>query len=433
MNRLAIFGFLSLIVVLNSGCTGGQLDIHEAAEKGDTSSVRWLLDDGVNIERKDSNDLTPLDLAAEAGRTKTARFLISQGARESIHAAAALGDLKVVDAKLAAGASVNARNWQQETPLHWAALNGQLAVAKRLLSKGALVNSKNAGGATPLQYAANHGQSAMVDILLKNGASAASRDATLFTAVNVKNTEIIDQLLKSGANINVGEGKDATPLHSAVYTGWINGVVHLLSKGAKINVCDNRGRTPLYIAVDTDWLKDDMANVLIFAGADPNTLDKQGYNPMHVALRNGKLNLVTLMLSRGGRKDYWLASGLGDVKSVRQYLDNGIDVNKHDGLGYTGLHWAALGGSVDVATLFIDRGADINAKNPFGFTPLHVAVRALRYPLINETGSTEVAELLIRRGANVTIKSQNGNTALYYADFYGFYHVAALLRDHGSS
>lgn len=53
-----------------------------------------------------------------------------------------------------AGANVNAKGLDNETPLHDAAVNGHLKLVKLLVEKGADIYAKNSKGKTPVDIAA---------------------------------------------------------------------------------------------------------------------------------------------------------------------------------------------------------------------------------------------------------------------------------------
>ncbi len=52
----------------------------------------------------------------------------------------------------------------------------------------------------------------------------------------------------------------------------------------------------------------------------------------------------------------------------------GADVNGTDRRGWTPLHYAAYGGSKEIAELLIGKGADVNTKDAAGMTPLDFAI-----------------------------------------------------------
>ena len=136
-----------------------------------------------------------------------------------------------------------------------------------------------------------------------------------------------------------------------------------------------------------------------------------------------------------------LAAGiLGNIETVKKYLDDGKDVNAKDDTGMTPLHNAALYGRKEILELLIAEGADVNAKDDARWTPLHYA-----------EGSKEVAELLIAKGADVNAKNdgaewnaknKDGDTPLDVMQTEGDLldtskdkaskkEVADLLRKHG--
>ena len=116
-----------------------------------------------------------LKLEPESASLKD-RAYIGDG-RTALHEAAALGNLNVLNALLAANAEVDARNSSGETPLHLAARFGQLASVKYLVGKGAQVNVKSKfTRSTPLMAAAEMGHAAIIHELMLSGANKGERD-----------------------------------------------------------------------------------------------------------------------------------------------------------------------------------------------------------------------------------------------------------------
>lgn len=83
--------------------------------------------------------------------------------------AAAQGNRKTVEAFLAHGISVNARDRWGVTPLHAAAGGGHLGIAEYLLAQGADVNAVTKYGDSPLEVAFSLNQSAMATLLAERG------------------------------------------------------------------------------------------------------------------------------------------------------------------------------------------------------------------------------------------------------------------------
>ncbi|KAL2455959.1 Integrin-linked protein kinase family [Forsythia ovata] len=82
----------------------------------------------------------------------------------------------------------------------------------------------------------------------------------------------------------------------------------------------------------------------------------------------------------------------GDVKGVRDLLDEGIDVNSIDLDGRTALHIAACEGHLEVVSLLLSRRANIDARDRWGST---AAADAKYY------GNVEVYNILKARGAKI--------------------------------
>jgi ankyrin repeat protein len=77
------------------------------------------------------------------------RPVIGDGATP-LHYAAAMGELDLVQALLAAGAAIDARTWRGQTPLWLACNSGASAVARELLAAGADPNARCVEGYSPL-------------------------------------------------------------------------------------------------------------------------------------------------------------------------------------------------------------------------------------------------------------------------------------------
>ena len=98
----------------------------------------------------------------------------------------------------------------------------------------------------------------------------------------------------------------------------------------------------------------------------------------------------------------------GDLNAVKEFLDQGGNVNLQDEPGMTPLHHAVnsdwKGKNFEMVKLLIDRGANAKAIDDTHHTPLHLA------------SNKETAELLIDAGAEVNAKTKRtGETPLYAA------------------
>ena len=115
-----------------------------------------------------------------------------------------------VENRVKAGADVNVRNEDGETPLHWAARwNRNPEVIALMVRHGTDVNVQDKVGDTPLHWAASSNPNpAVIDVLVRLGADANAQDedgtTPLHWAANFnKNPAVIDALLDAGADASL--------------------------------------------------------------------------------------------------------------------------------------------------------------------------------------------------------------------------------------
>jgi uncharacterized protein len=98
-------------------------------------------------------------------------------------AAAGQGDQAAVDAFLAAGVDINARDRHGSTALMAAAGSGRVDVMQALIAKGADINATKPDGWTPLIAAAQAGSGPAVRALLEAGAQPENGNGEGYTAL----------------------------------------------------------------------------------------------------------------------------------------------------------------------------------------------------------------------------------------------------------
>lgn len=180
--------------------------------------------------------------------------------------AASLGDVKTVEELLNSGINVNARESEDETPLMHAAAEGHSEIVALLLRRGADIYARSANGQTALGRAAIYGHAHTVEILLKSGAnveeSVDQKGTPLMAALNLETAKV---LLLYGADPNAKDEFGRTSLMLAAADGKTDIVKELLEHRSEINQRDNDKKTALSWAKERNQLE--CVHLLKLAGA----------------------------------------------------------------------------------------------------------------------------------------------------------------------
>ena len=159
----------------------------------------------------------------------------------------------------------------------------------------------------------------------------------------------------------------------------------LIAKGADVNTKDEEESTPLHYAASQGFAHEEIAELLIDKGADVNAKNNKGITPLDVAITRHWTHIADLLRKHGGKAgaedSIHVAARIGNIKAVREHLDDGADVNVRDEDESTPLHQAAFYGYVKTTELLVDKGADVNAQMDDGRTPLDIAIMRSARPI----------------------------------------------------
>ncbi|CAB0031871.1 unnamed protein product [Trichogramma brassicae] len=195
--------------------------------------------------------------------------------------------------------------------------------------------------------------------------------------------------------VDARDNEGWTPLHVAIRNGNINLMKFLLTRGAAPNSVTDEGESCLHIICRSDDDDDNMAK-LFFEICDKkhqmvqvDARDNDGRTPLHVSIRNGNINLMKFLLTRGANPNLANENGFTTlhIACQRKYDDvdllkmlfeaadkfnKPLQVDARDKSDCTPLHLALNCGHEQIAEWLLRKGADLNLANAKGSTPLHL-------------------------------------------------------------
>jgi len=153
----------------------GNTALHLAVEEANENLVKFLVDQGSEINAQNLFGQTPLFAAAERGLDRMVRFLLMHGSNPNIatvegvtaaHIAAAGGHLDVLLTLATHGAWLNAQDEEGDTPLHYCVREGHERVVEFLVRDCRVqTDLKNQDLETPLQLASCLEETKLVQLL----------------------------------------------------------------------------------------------------------------------------------------------------------------------------------------------------------------------------------------------------------------------------
>jgi ankyrin repeat protein len=246
---------------------------------------------------------------------------------------------------------------------------GNVERVKAIVNKSpALVGSADDGGFTPLHIAATAGR-----------------------------VDIIEFLLRCGADIEARTSGGQTPLFQTVPLASAEAFDYLLRKGARLDARDNSGKSILQFALS--WQRPAMADLILARGFVIEIDGPAAQDMLEEAANAGLATVVAALLSRD------------------------VPVSVALRRGTTLLHSAARGGLVEFAGRLLKAGARADGRDQHGLTPLHLAAFY---------GRDDVVSLLLANGAELSGRANDGKSALHLAEYAGRASTVALLTRHGA-
>ena len=205
-----------------------------------------------------AGDWSSLEYHYETSGYSTDTVVDSMG-NTALHLAASHNFKDLVCFLLRKKADVNVQNYEGITPLHLAIVENNFIIIHLLLVAGADVNLQDISGAAPLHYAVKHNKKYTARFLIDFDAEVDIIDKdkhtplhyVVYSAFYVP--ELVELLLKNGANLNAADRNDYTTLHIACMMGNLNVVKALTTyHNLYIDAVDKDGNNALYYAISNN-------------------------------------------------------------------------------------------------------------------------------------------------------------------------------------
>lgn len=409
-----VFDWINSITTLDEVDDNGSNALIVASSIGRCAVVKKLLESGlVDINGKNNDGYTALDVAALYGYWNTFDILLEQGVKTNIDGSLLLRTCisnkyfntcrKLVKNKI----SIITDDMMDCVPsnegLAWLSANSQKSISyEQAILKG--------------MYDVVEDQ---LDTILTKISWKPFMD--IFSKPSTDHVRIVDLLLKNNKadpdeivdTIRDGENEITWPLFNACEKGDMSMFKVLMNYVAKdtLNMQNNKGTTVLWIACCNKHI--DIVSDLLSNGADPNVCNFKGDGPLIPSCQKGSSTLVELLLDSGARMDSYnknrdnpilicCRTGQADILEI---LFNRLNKNEQ--------------------TIMLNSAAEID-----GFIPLLAAT---------ELDKTSCIKVCHKYGADLEARTANDNkiiagaTALHLACFYGRLSSVRTLYELGAN
>ncbi|GMF35154.1 unnamed protein product [Phytophthora lilii] len=194
-----------------------------------------------------------------------------------------------------------------------------------------------------------------------------------------------------GADVNAADydkRPDVATFFSAVQEGNADKVKSSWLGGMEVNVTDELGRTSLHVAVENGQLG--VIELLLSAGVNTSVVDARGRSPISIALEKQQFAIAEMLRAHQKKKLVsrqvkssedehnialaFRATKQGDIEKLKQLVPEFVRPDMEDYDLRTLLHVASAEGHVQIAKYLVDCGANVNLLDRWGSSPLSDAI-----------------------------------------------------------
>lgn len=365
---------------------------------------------------------------------------------DAIHMAARGNSPDVIKYFVEIGFDINKKDEDGDTPLTHAlrVCGTEDKVVECLLKLGANPNLPDDDGETPLELAVTLGQNEKAISLLEHGAllqRAKGKKGTLIhEAIFRCNDDVIKKMLECGGEKLLYTRGDTFPDYPVELAIDISGDIDINGKEVALmlldhmdlNYTDEHGNNLLHRECIRGELE--LIQMLLEKGMDVNAKNNQGLTPLRLArnYNNGtkEEDIVTLLLSCGAEESKEKEKDCEPQFTEQDFLaelKNKSDLNERDENQRTSLHYAVYREYLEAVTYLLSKNVDVNVQDKQGITPLHLSINM---------GNIEIIKKLLDSKAKLDIIGFGGaplNWSITMNDnMANKYEVIELLIDNGA-
>ena len=446
----------------------GETPFHLACSQSQTSieTIDFLLKNGVKINIKNSNGESPFLYACKNLSEVSLKYLVENGKPDlneinnknecCLHKIALRIYPKDTVFKyfLEKKCDPNAKTSTNDTPLHYLCSNQKSALSdafSALIDNGADINSLNINGDTPIMNllrifkpyddikASTNKIINPVDLLLSKKARLdfinANGETPLHIALEFSDHSIIRKIIKDFP-IQQYANQSQSFVHSLLrhkspfsmsqrtkndHSYEYEFIEFLFKK--KISTVSKTGESFLHIAIENSIIPDDVIELLLKYGNDPNKKNQKKETPLHIACKQGRLDILKLLIAYFGDPEAETSRGenilhyacycpLVNVNILKYIIEDlKIDVNSLTNQKLTPLQCLCCFSydSIDAAEYLISKGANIEQLTKENENLLHLS-------LLNSAITSKFLDYLINKLSDFLTEVNNkGEIPLFYA------------------
>jgi len=342
----------------------------------DFELVKYLLEHGFEVNKKDSHGWTILMYACERGQKDKVQYLI-----DNRHA------------------NVNITNKIGQNALMIASKKGFMSIIKILLEHKAEIDVRDSSGNTSQIYAYENGHYDVVNYLLDHS-HISYDDNDDMTNLNLYhvfkipqaliNISLFSYLINNKASINLSKENDFI-----IYMKFKRNKVRKRNSNTNSN---NNSQIQKWL-LKKDKYENEEETKYIFSILQPPSKTLL----LQYCLREDiNINILNYLLN--------------------QYQELSLNIDQYDeNKERSALSVACEKGNIILVKLLVDKGANINSCNEAGDS---VLMRACKY------GKMVIIQYLIKQGVNIHHKNKSGQSALTYAYHHNNWNILLYLLNH---